>query len=326
MPNPLIILDSHVSVGSKQFMIENIERLKEMGYKKVLIEMCREISPEAFKQHLKLAIKTPSDDPLFKATKELYRMIMSLERHHIPYEFIDPETQIEALKIDAMIKEAAKSGSVSQAMAYREERTVARDQIMAPETIRQTKQHEGGVIVLIGYLHTHFVRALELKQPKTYRFVIFSNNSIDAAALRKIHPIGKMGWVEMAGEIFRDQFYVGKVNYFDLSLKPSFEMIKAECKLTNTIETPLIGEYFNSATGQAFHYELDDDFVLTAKATMTKGPLEATVKCIEKEFPSLRFFTVKTEKQTMLTIPGINLPENMDSLKNGLTKLGVMRP
>lgn len=327
MPNPLIILDSHVSVASKQFMTENIQLLKNMGYKKVLIEMNREVSPEAFKQQLKAALNAPSDHPLFKSSKELLRMIISLEQHNIPYEFIDPETPLEAGKIDKMIQDAAKTGDTSHAMAYRDERTIARDQIMAPETIRQTKLHEGGIIVLIGYQHTHFVRALELKQPKAYRFAIFLNNSIDAAALSRIHPTAKKEWVDMADETFRDQFYSAKVSYFDMGLKPSFEMIKAKCRLTNTIsnETPLIGDYLNRATGQAFNYELDDDFVLTAKATMTTAPLEATLQCIKKEFPTLRFFTEKTEKQTVLTIPGVNLPENMDCLKNGFTKLGVMK-
>ena len=333
MPSPFIILDNHASVASKQFIIDNIITLKTLGYKKVLIEMNREVTTKAFKQQLKIALQGPANHPFFQASKELLRMIISLEVHGISYEFIDPETQTEAMRIGRLIQDATtattnKEAKFAKAMAYREECSVRRDQHMAPKTIEQSKIYDGGVIVIIGYMHTHFVRMLELKQPNTYRYAMFSNDTIDAAALSQLNSSTNIGWSEMPDKLYRDNFYTARVKFFELSKKPSFEMIEAECELTarKMLDRPIIGTYLNHATGQSFDYALDKHDVLTATAHMTKEQSKATEKLIKKEFPKLRFFTEQVNEQHVLTIPGINLPENSDCLTKGLTKLDAIKP
>ena len=68
--------------------------------------MNREVTTKAFKQQLKIALQGPANHPFFQASKELLRMIISLEVHGISYEFIDPETQTEAMRIGRLIQDA----------------------------------------------------------------------------------------------------------------------------------------------------------------------------------------------------------------------------
>jgi hypothetical protein len=326
MPYPLVILEHHFTTGPRKFITENAHILKKMGYTKFLIELNSEIPPEVVKQQLRMILSNPAASAYHISSKALLDMLTALEKNHIPYEFIDPETQEEANKQNIKLKQAAIKGNLTEAMAYRQQLTDARDDIMAPKLIKESALNNGGVVFLVGFCHKNLVKLLELERSNYFRYAMFVDSSKDQISYNS--STENSNWNAMPDEDFRTQFYNANIRFIDLATKPSFELIEAECKLMSykVCDKPAVGEYLSKATKQEYNFTIDDHFVVTASTSIEKKKLQETVVRIKKDFPGLRFFTEQRDAQTFLNIPGINLPENNACLKEGFIKLGVMKP
>lgn len=109
---------------------------------------------------------------------------------------------------------------------------------------------------------------------------------------------------------------------------PSFEMITAECRLIDCEDCkqqPTVGLYLSLATNQEYQFTVNSEYVVTATTALEKNKLDEVSGKIRKDFPGLRFFTESRDTQTLLSIPGINLPENSACLSEGFIKTGIMK-
>lgn len=107
MPAPLIILENHIDDSAKMFVTKYVKALKEIGYKKLYLEMNSEISPHMLKQQLNnLLQKIPPHHSGYSTTKNLLSMLNALEENNIEYKFIDPQTQQDAYRLNMQLKTA----------------------------------------------------------------------------------------------------------------------------------------------------------------------------------------------------------------------------
>ncbi len=95
MPFPLVLLDHHLIPTQTDFLLKNITSLKVLGYKKVLLEINRELSPTAMKAQIQLIQQLQPKD-IGNTFSNLLKLLNLLEAEKIDYEFIDPQTQTEA--------------------------------------------------------------------------------------------------------------------------------------------------------------------------------------------------------------------------------------
>ena len=323
--NPLIIFENHLAVGGRAFIAKNVRALKEMGYTKFLLEMNKECSHEQCKKQLRdILSQSEVAISMRLSCQALLDMLLALEKHNIPYEFIDPETQAKAHQINMKLQSAAMLGDASSVIAERQRMVKHRDEEMSVDIIADAKIHLGGVIFLGGFAHTHLIKKLEADRKDYYRFAIFTDSTQD----QSLAMPRESAWANIPHAAFRAQYYQAEVKFFDLASHLSFEMIEAICQLTtrHSCDTSIIGEYLHQATRQSYNIVNDSHHVVTAIASGEEKQLEETVGRIKKYFPKLQFFVDGKGANTHLTIPGINLPENRDILKDGFVKLGVMKP
>ena len=158
--------------------------------------MNHEISPETMKQQIKMILSNPAASLYHAASKALFDMLIALETNKIPYEFIDPETQEEATQQNLKLQSAARPGNVATAIAERERLIVRRDEAMSSEIIKQSRQHDGGIIFLAGFQHKHLVKLLESNQHDFYRYALFTDSSKDQFPSR-MSPVGNGDWGDL---------------------------------------------------------------------------------------------------------------------------------
>lgn len=336
MPISLVILENHSSTAAKEFIINNAVNLKNLGYKKILFEVPKEHTPTSYKSQLQSCViegerKPGSPEAMMMVhAKPMLELLNTLDRNQISYEFIDPQTESgnqnmimkamkklqQGLSIDDMKKQLA---------ANNEANAKIRDKEMSVKVIQDDKEHNGAVIFLGGFMHKELVGFLK-NDSSDYRSVIF-DDSQKKYPVRDAQAESHKLWSQLADSKFRNQFYGTKVSFFDLATKPTFEIIEAISQLTSLKFCPesTVGNYLNQSTNREFECVIDEHYVVSASAQVDNEKVQSVVNKIEKNFPGLRFFNEKNLTSTLITIPGINLPENHDLLAEGFVKTGVMR-
>ncbi|MBA2651150.1 MAG: hypothetical protein H0U73_02595 [Tatlockia sp.] len=328
MPNPLIILEKHDCSAARDFIIQNASHLKELGYKKILLEVSKEHSPTSIKSQLietcTIATTKPNsfNAKIMLDAKPKLEMLLSLDKLKIPYECIDPQTESE---VQTMMMAEAKKRMLgifnSNDEKSKQLKADKRDKDISLTLIQQAKEYDGGVIYLGGFMHTELVKILK-EESSEYRFAIFNykpENFILDLQNRLLQT-----WIKLAEDTFRKQFYNVPVNYFDLSIIPSFELIEGACRLAK-FEEPALGKLLSESTKLTYTYDIDEHSAVAASTEIDNKDVKKVVSQIKEIFPGLSFFTQQKTNTIKLTVPGINLEENCQELKLGLYKQGVMK-
>lgn len=313
MPNPFILFENHVSASTRQFIADNAAALKALGYKKFLFEMNSEISPAQIKQQFRLIVSNPRSAFLAASSQAGLNMLEALEKNGIAYEFIDPETQADALQQNLKLM-------VSRDLEARKRHVKTRDDKMAATISKQAELHDGGIFFIGGFQHNSLINLLDTCRTDYYRYALFTNSN---EKLQSDFSEGK----SIESESNRKEFYGVDVAYFDMSLKPSFEMIAAEAKLTSDAKcsAPLVGEYLQEALKQPCEFTCDTQHVVSAVLTVNNERVNEVTNSLRSNFKGLNFFMRTQEAGSRISIPGINLPENSTALKDGFRALGVMK-
>jgi hypothetical protein len=171
-------------------------------------------------------------------------------------------------------------------------------------------------VEMLAYPIMHLIEFL--KQEKTS-----FDNSKEPSSMGTETP-SVQRWKKFSDESFRNEYYNVDMLYFDLASDPTFELVQSACKLSmfKACDEPTVGNYLSRATGQKFSYIVDKLYVVSAVAEIERDKLEKVVDKLKLSFPTLRFFRENSNKN--LTIPGINLPENSETLRQGFIKQGIM--
>ncbi len=228
MPNPILFLENHNQSGTRRFIADNIPALKKLGYTKFLLEMNREISPAELKQQcndLLSSLIVPKSSSTYLAIKALTDLLIVLEEQGISYDFIDPETQAEALAIAQAFSAAKVDSERKRLEAVRKKATLRRDKEMAQIIKREAEVYEGGIFFLGGFEHTTLVQELKQIDPnRQYSPVVCINRDESTPT---ISPGGiDMSfdcWMNLQNEAYREEFYGSKVHLINMAEKPSLE-------------------------------------------------------------------------------------------------------
>lgn len=329
MPKPLILLEQHVGTGARLFITQHAASLKALGYSKCLLEMNHEIPIPQLKQELAFILKQGGPETkMRRATKVFAQMLEALEKHGIAYEFIDPETRIEAVQHTQKVEAAYYSGSkkaIEVANHVRNEATKWRDEKIVKTILQKTAEHEGGVIYLGGFLHVTLVHALE-KHTYDYRFSMFADSREDyeEAGLKEI---GLERWLEFYDAKARRDYYQANVVFFNMAYDHalSFEMIEAACGLTEkrvlkTEEYPEVARKFE-ALMPGYEYTVDEHCMVTATSQQAANINDA-VRAFVRAGLGLRFFMEERSNGVKhVVMPGLNIKENGQMIANASLKL-----
>jgi hypothetical protein len=317
---PIVILENYLIPSARIFIAKNAKTLKELGYKKFLFEMNSELSPkDLIKQLTFLCTNTKlKQSPVYDSSVSLLNMLNALEYNKIEYEFIDPETQKEALQqISDLKKESALNNGNNNALNHREATTKQRDVIMSSIIIKQAKQYNGGVFFLGGYNHNNLVHLLESNQSNYYRYAILSNSEENNKAKEMIHPNDFAMWSGFEHADNRLDYYKTDICYFDMKNPISFELIESICHLTkqNPCEKPHIDRYLSEELGHSYDFTSDEFYVVNATLSMeSQQKAKEQANLIKKTFPKLTFFMKNEGEKCSLIIPGTNLSEQRDNI------------
>lgn len=311
MPNPFILFENHFNVSTKMFIANHAASLKALGYKKLLLEMSIEMDPQVFRAQLKRIVAGPNKSMHTLSQIAYLKMIDAVEENGITFEFIDPETIAQAQKqaiSPCRYQHEALSG-VKQ-----------RDEVMAATIFKQAERYSGGVLFVGGFLHNSLVSLLNSYRTDYFRYAIFESQN-------PISPTKLLDGKDITSTLDRHSFYGTHVNYFDMSLNPTFELIATEAQLTTREKCamPLVGEYLQEALQHPCDFNMAKQNVVSAVMNVDERQLSKVTSILRSSFKGLNFFTKINEGELQLSIPGINLPENGDALKRGFRSLGVMQ-
>ena len=333
MPKPIILLENHAQSGARRFVADHIVSLKRLGYTKLLFEMNSEISPASFKKQCSDALLIPGlskTSRIYLSSKALMDMITALEENHIPYEFIDPETQAEAIRINGLLRAARTEATREQVRIERRLATQRRDLTMAQIIKREVALNEGGVIFLGGFQHVTLLQELKRIDPDgMYRPTIFTDTRENVPILAPGMRDGELDrWISIHDKPTRDRFYNADVHFFDMAKATSFDDLERRVELSDykpCREIPTVGQYFNTTMQLPFTYTVDEAYVLSASIeVVTSADEEATRTKISKTFPGLSFFSSQVGGKTALNIPGLNMLENRAVLEETFKRHGIM--
>jgi len=333
MPKPILLLENHAQSGARRFVADHIVSLKRLGYTKVLFEMNSEISPASFKKQCSDALSIPGlpkTSRIYLSSKALMDMIIALEKNHIPYDFIDPETQAEAVRINGLIHAAQTASAREHVRIERRLATQRRDITMAQIIKHEIALNKGGVIFLCGFEHVTLLQELKRIDPNCmYRPTIFTDTRENVPLLAPGMRDDELDrWISLEDKLTRDRFYGADVRFFDMAEAPSFDALERGCELSDykpCREIPTVGRYFNTAMQLPFIYTTDEAYVLSASIEVDNpADEEATRTKILKTFPGLSFFSRQDHGKASLHIPGRNLPENHAVLEETFKQHGIM--
>jgi hypothetical protein len=315
----LVFLENHACAKSRQFIADNIENLKRLGYKKFLLELPKNLSLASVKKQFQGALESTKPSSLnYKNAQSYLYLFDALEKHHMAFEFIDSRQELRQEDIQKLFALGMQKGFDSVHAEMRKDAD-SNDEIIVKEIIQQASKCTGGVIYLAGFEHTRLVQQLK---NENCCFTILDNSgeicSMGTAAKTA------QDWKKISNDSFRYDLYNTNVYYFDLASNPSFDLVQSACQLlpVKPCEEPTVGKYLRLTSKQNFFYTIDSNHVVSAISEIPQNQTEAVVFTIKSKFPMLRFFIDKQPGR--LVIPGINLTENKDTLSQGFIASDVM--
>lgn len=322
MPKPFIILQQYLGTGAPNFISEHAHELKSLGYSKFLWEMNSDVSYKQLKQQLLSLLRLLDPESLMhKSHKATLAMLSALEKNGITCEFIDPETQAEAIIPMHKLENAYLSGSITKIQKATNDildNTKKRDQKMLPIILQEAASHQGGIIYLGGFMHTHLVQELA-KSTCDYRFAMFADSREEYNEPGTLNPDAAQ-WVKLYDAETRRDFYQTNVCFFNMASDRhlSFEMMEAVCKLTEQRalteeELPQVARDFERLM-PGYQYLVDEHHVVTASKSYPH-PQAAKASLVGAKI-GIRFFMTKDhDGVTRVDAPGINLKENSTIIK-----------
>ncbi len=319
MPYPLIILEQHFLSSARNFIADNAKSLQTLGFKKLLLEMDKTMSPKQLKEQLNMILSMPDfkESPHYCSTVALLKMLVALEVHGIECEFIDPETQQEGLQQISNIYDEMQSGNnEDKALQHRDKTTKLRDVKMTPIIIEQAKKYNGGVIYLGGYCHHNLVQLLESDKKDYYRFAIFSNSK-ELFKIKDItHEEEYQTFSGFSNLVNRLKYYKTYMHHFDMNTAPTFELIESTCGLTekSKCKQPTISNILSEKLSQSFEFTFDQHSVVNAAVKLRPEQVSKQHALLQQSFPKLSFFMKNVGDEVVLTIPGINLSEQQKTI------------
>ncbi|MFA5959825.1 MAG: hypothetical protein WC785_04850 [Tatlockia sp.] len=320
MLNPLIILEQHFGTAQREFIIENSANLKRMGYHSFLLENDKTQSMPEFKKHLEMILQSiPEAHPFYNSTKLILKMLLTLESNDITCRFIDPETQVEGMRLNDAVQRARTSEQKKHAFERKEYFIEQRDHVMSKEILKDTKQYHGGVIAMIGYKHKKLVELLTSELANTPRFLLFSNQE-DAVKSMLTSPEDHALWNNVcSNSLYRTRYYNNDaIKHFNTTDFLPFSTFKEKCGMIKEIQPPTVVTRFSEITEQNYSCTQDIDYVVTATASFNDiRELEKTSQKIKSSFPGLSFFVGFAKHSYYLEVTGLNLPENNEVLNKG---------
>jgi hypothetical protein len=316
----LILLENHLCSASRQYVADNIENFKTLGYKKFLLEMPKDMSINSLKQKFKDAVRTSQPgSPIYTSSNAFLNLLYALQKHQMPFEFIDSQKEMSLTETQRLFRLSIQKGQ--EALLAELRQTADRGDItIAHEIIQQAKEYSGGIIYLAGFEHKHLINLLK---NENYCFTIFDNSKEPCSVGSNSETV--QNWKKISNETFRKDYYKTNMHYFDLATNPSFELVQSACQLSTfkSCEQPSVGNYLSLTIKQNFFYTIDTNYVVSATTEIAQDKVEEVINNLKSNFPRLLFFT--ENNQTKLTIPGINLPENLETLKQGFIANNVMK-
>ena len=321
MPKSLIILENHLDTSAYQFLFDNAERLRDLGYTQMLFELYDQHEPSLYMKQLREQLPFIQKSAMSQAAERIIKVYDKFCALDLMCRFIDPESENVAINYNKRLQKAYLSGDSQEFKFVEQQRieaTKQRDTIMARSILEanQSSRAKGGIIFVGGFLHNNLIKQLEISARQTedpFRYVIFHgktlyrDDTIDA---------NKSQWKDVGNASYRANFYgTDSVKHIDPS-QYTFEMIKATLHLSSSkpcIEGhPSIASHFNQISNVPFQFSVDECSIVSASLEVEDSEkLEIVVEKIKNCFPGLYFFNQRTQRTNKLelTIPGLNLPD-----------------
>ncbi len=319
---PIMLFENHLIPSSMHFLDANVTILKDLGYKKFLFELDKETRPEDMKRQLSFLYTGGGAGLMQGHIRYMLSLWEKLDRHDIKYEFIDPESEKNALRHNIPLKDfhSGVRGAVEikKAQILRQQATDERDEYIARKLISDSEYYKGGVVYTTGFMHTNLLVLLEKHRQSYFRFVTLTSSRIEEKVSAQVYDPDMQKWLCFRNPLKRlNHFKTSVVKYFDLDTSPSFELIAASCQFTQRTKidpSPYIGRFFEEATKRSWDFFMDESSVLTASTVTSLEEERNLAAKLTKQFPSLFFFEETKREHVVISVSGLNLPESCESL------------
>ncbi len=325
MPRSLIIFDNYIHGSAYQFLLDNAEQLRDLGYTQLLLELNDQHEPNAYFNYLREMLPMLTSSPAGKNIQTLINVYDKFCALGLMCRFIDPETEDTALEGDHQLELALTSNNQHAYAANYAARNLVmqqRDQVMVNAVVEahESSRATGGVIFVVGFHHHYVVRQLQAHPryaAQAFAYTIFHSEIIPEPDLT---VIGLEPWIHLHDAAYRTQHFGSDVVQYLDPRKQSFEMIKAILQLTATKDclpgSPSLAAVFNKKTQLPFIFSHDEQCIVSAAVQVSHEEEVSVVSKLKNLFPGLQFFSqrIPGTQQTEIRVPGTNLVDQRSCL------------
>ncbi len=328
MLRPFIVLENHSNRGAREFIAKHIQELKKLGYKKLMLEMDKTVSPEEFKRSLFSHLLNPQLPPYIKAcSSALLNLMNTAQQYGLEIEFVDPESLAEAQQFSQRYKDAKSEYERQIIRQELDKATLQRDDIMTDKILEASGKYSGGVIFLGGFAHVGLVNMLGKKldlyelNAEPFYLILSQPESNATPSLGK----DESDWKQFENDDFRKKYYNRYIPLINNPLSVSFDIIKKMMSVREANESYL-GSLFNAALDTPFNYYIDQDHILSATYSTEDGSkIFELMSQLNNEFTGLFFQSSRNGSSYKMTVMDLNSEESTKIVSEAFVKKGLMR-